>query len=65
MLWISIALVIISTEIVFTILYLSNKSNPKQSNEMLDLTDVKEKVKEIENQISNLRVAQGMRRRDG
>ena len=65
MLWLSIALVIISSEIVLAYLYLNTIRQPKQLQSDINLEDLKERVKLLEDQVSNIRVAQGMRRRDG
>jgi len=65
MLWLSIALVIISSEIVSAYLYLNAIRHPKQSESSINLEDLKERIRLLEDQVSNIRVAQGMRRRDG
>ena len=65
MLWLSIALIIISSEIVLAHLYLNAIRHPKQLQSDINLEDLKERVKLLEDQVSNIRVAQGMRRRDG
>ena len=67
MLWFSIALVIIATEIVLTILYFNSRSKPKQ--EMSEKNDVlieklNERLKQLEDQVSTLKISQGMRRRE-
>jgi hypothetical protein len=64
MLWLSIALVIISSEIVLY-LYLNAIRQPKQSESNINLEDLRERIRLLEDQVSNIRVAQGMRRRDG
>jgi hypothetical protein len=60
MLWFSIALVIIATEIVLTILYFNSRSKPKQ--EMSE--KLNERLKQLEDQVSTLKISQGMRRRE-
>lgn len=65
MLWLSIALVIISSEVVSAYLYLNAIRHPKQLESDINLEDLKERVRLLEDQVSNIRVAQGMRRRDG
>lgn len=64
MFWFSLAIVIISSEIITAYLYVTLRAKPElNSNESLD--ELKEKIKLLEDQVSSLRVAQGMRRRDG
>ena len=65
MLWLSIALVIISSEIVLAHLYLNAIRYPKQLVSDINSEDLKERVRLLEDQVSSIRVAQGMRRRDG
>ena len=63
MFWFSIAIVIISSEIITAYLYVTLRIKPELNpNESLD--ELKERVKLLEDQVSSLRVAQGMRRRD-
>jgi flagellar motility protein MotE (MotC chaperone) len=62
MMWISIALIVIVTE---TILYDLYKERRKQEPEKEDVVNYEERLKALEDQISSIRVAQGMRRRDG
>ena len=62
MMWISIALIVIVTEAILYDLYKeSRKQEPKKEN----VVDYEERLKALEDQVSSLRVAQGMRRRDG
>ena len=62
MMWISIALIVIVTEAIFYDLYKeSRKQEPKKEN----VVDYEERLKALEDQVSSIRVAQGMRRRDG
>lgn len=64
MLWISLAAIMIVTELILFDLYKMrylDKQNTK--NESLD--SFEERMKMLEDQVSSLRVAQGMRRRDG
>jgi hypothetical protein len=64
MIWISIALVIISTEIILAFLYyLREIRKPIEIN--IDVNAIEDRLKALEDQVSNIRVAQGMRRRDG
>lgn len=69
MLWFSIALVIISTEIVLTILYFNSQSKPKQEMDeendvLLDIEKLNERLKQLEDQVSTIKISQGMRRRE-
>ena len=64
MFWFSLAIVIISSEIITAYLYVTLRGKPELNpNESLD--ELKEKIKLLEDQVSSLRVAQGMRRRGG
>lgn len=64
MMWISIALIVIVTEIILYDIYKTIIINKKEiKNE--DVVDYEERIKALEDQVSNIRVAQGMRRRDG
>ena len=64
MFWFSIAIVIISSEIITAYLYVTLRAKPELNpNESLDI--LKERIQLLEDQVSSLRVAQGMRRRDG
>ena len=64
MFWFSIAIVIISSEIITAYLYITLRVKPELNpNESLD--ELKERIQLLEDQVSSLRVAQGMRRRDG
>jgi len=64
MIWISIALVIISTEFILGVLYyLREIKKPIEVN--IDVNVIEDRLKALEDQVSNIRVAQGMRRRDG
>ena len=60
--WISIALIVIVTEAILYDLY---KERRKQEPEKEDVVDYEERLKALEDQVSSIRVAQGMRRRDG
>ena len=69
MLWFSIALVIIATEIVLTILYFNSRSKPeqkmdKENDVLLDIEKLNERLKQLEDQVSTLKISQGMRRRE-
>ena len=64
MFWFSLAIVIISSEIITAYLYVTLRAKPELNpNESLDI--LKERIQLLEDQVSSLRVAQGMRRRDG
>ena len=64
MMWVSIALIVIVTEAILYDLYKENrKQEPEKENESLDT--IEERLKALEDQVSSIRVAQGMRRRDG
>ena len=65
MLWLSIAMVLISSEIVLAYLYVNAIRQPKQLVSNINIDDMQEKIRLLEDQVSNIRVAQGMRRRDG
>jgi cytochrome c-type biogenesis protein CcmH/NrfG len=62
MMWISIALIVIVTEAILYDLY---KRRRKQEPEKENVVDYEERLKALEDQVSSIRVAQGMRRRDG
>ena len=67
MFWFSIAIVIISTEIMFTVLYMYRTFHPKGPTELQNeniIQELRDKIQSLEDQVSSLRVAQGMRRRD-
>jgi hypothetical protein len=61
--WISIALIVIVTEAILYDLY--KERYRKQETKNKDVVDYEERLKALEDQVSNIRVAQGMRRRDG
>ena len=63
MMWISIALIVIVTEAILYDLY--KERYRKQETENENVVDYEERIKALEDQVSNIRVAQGMRRRDG
>ena len=55
---------VISSEIITAYLYVTLRAKPELNpNESLD--ELKERIQLLEDQVSSLRVAQGMRRRDG
>jgi cytochrome c-type biogenesis protein CcmH/NrfG len=62
MMWVSIALIVIVTEAILYDLY---KERRKQEPEKENVVDYEERLKALEDQVSSIRVAQGMRRRDG
>ncbi len=61
--WLSIALIVIVTEAILYDIY--KERFRKQETENEDVVDYEERIKALEDQVSNIRVAQGMRRRDG
>lgn len=61
--WISMALIVIVTEAILYDLYKERYRKLESENE--DVVDYEERLKALEDQVSNIRVAQGMRRRDG
>ena len=63
MMWISIALIVIVTEAILYDIYKIKTSRQETENE--DVVDYEERIKALEDQVSSIRVAQGMRRRDG
>jgi hypothetical protein len=63
MMWLSIALIVIVTEAILYDIY--KERFRKQETENEDVVDYEERIKALEDQVSNIRVAQGMRRRDG
>lgn len=64
MIWISLAAIVIVTELILFDLYKMRYQNKQDTkNESLDA--IEERMKTLEDQVSSLRVAQGMRRRDG
>lgn len=63
MMWLAIALIVIVTEAILYDLY--KERYRKQETENEDVVDYEERLKALEDQVSNIRVAQGMRRRDG
>ena len=64
MIWISIALVLMTTELIIGVLYyLREIRKPIEVN--IDVNAIEDRLKALEDQVSNIRVAQGMRRRDG
>lgn len=65
MLWLSIAMVLISSEIVLAYLYVNAIRQPKQLVSNINIDELQDKIKSLEDQVSSIRVAQGMRRRDG
>jgi len=53
---------------MLTVLYMYRTFHPQGPNGManeIEVETLKEKVQALEDQVSNIRVAQGMRRRDG
>lgn len=57
----------IMTEIIATIIYLYRlhyNIDKQEPNEMLKLDELRDKIKILEDQISNIKVAQSIRRRD-
>lgn len=64
MIWISLAAIVIVTELIIFDLYKMRFEN-KQDTKNESLDSLEERMKTLEDQVSSLRVAQGMRRRDG
>lgn len=64
MMWVSIALIVIVTEAILYDIYKTIIINKKEIKNK-DVVDYEERLKALEDQVSNIRVAQGMRRRDG
>ena len=67
MISLSIAAIIITTEILGTIIYLKRKNEPvigtsENKNELVVLA---EKIKSLEDQLSTIRLSISMRRKDG
>jgi hypothetical protein len=58
-------MVIISSEIVLAYLYVTVIRQPRQLVSNINMIDLEERIRVLEDQVSNIRVAQGMRRRDG
>lgn len=66
MIWISLAAIVIVTElIIFDLLKMRFRKKNKQETKNENLDSLEERMKALEDQVSSLRVAQGMRRRDG
>ncbi len=65
MFWLSIAMVLVSSEIVLAYLYVNAIRQPKQLVSNINIDELRDKIKSLEDQVSSIRVAQGMRRRDG
>jgi len=63
MFWFSIALVLITSEIIAAYLYVTMRAKP-EPKPYDSLDGIQERIKLLEDQVSSLRVAQGMRRRD-
>jgi len=64
MIWISLAAIVIVTELILFDLY-KMRFQDKQDTKNEGLDRLEERMKALEDQVSSLRVAQGMRRRDG
>ena len=65
MISLSIAIVVITTEILGTIIYLKRKNEPVQSESTEELVVLAEKIKSLEDQLSTIRLSISMRRKDG
>lgn len=66
MISLSIAIVVITTEILGTIIYLKRKNEPVGTSENKDeLVVLAEKIKSLEDQLSTIRLSISMRRKDG
>jgi hypothetical protein len=59
--WLSIALVVITTEIIAYKYVVQKQRKLEQTNP----SELNDRIKIIEDQISSIRIAQGIRRRDG
>jgi peptidoglycan hydrolase CwlO-like protein len=64
MIWISLAAIVIVTELIIFDVYKMRFEN-KQDTKNESLDSLEERMQALEDQVSSLRVAQGMRRRDG
>jgi hypothetical protein len=67
MISLSIAIVVITTEILGTIIYLKKKNEPVvgASENKDELVVLAEKIKSLEDQLSTIRLSISMRRKDG
>lgn len=67
MISLSIAIVVITTEILGTIIYLKKKNEPVvgTSENKDELVVLAEKIKSLEDQLSTIRLSISMRRKDG
>ena len=66
MISLSIAIVIITTEILGTIIYLKRKNEKVGISEKnTKIISIEEKIKSLEDQVSSIRLSISMRRKDG
>lgn len=66
MISLSIAIVIITTEILGTIIYLKRKNEKVGISEKnIEIISIEEKIKSLEDQVSSIRLSISMRRKDG
>ena len=66
MISLSIAIVIITTEILGTIIYLKRKNEKVGISEKnTEIISIEEKIKSLEDQVSSIRLSISMRRKDG
>lgn len=66
MISLSIAIVVITTEILVTIIYLKKKNEPViGTSENKNIVLIEERIKSLEDQLSTIRLSISMRRKDG
>lgn len=66
MISLSIAIVVITTEILVTIIYLKKKNEPVVGiSENKNIVLLEERIKSFEDQLSTIRLSISMRRKDG
>ena len=65
MISLSIAIVVITTEIIGTIIYLKKKNELVVGANKEDISVLFDKIKSLEDQLSTIRLSISMRRKDG
>ena len=65
MISLSIAIVVITTEILGTIIYLKKKNELVVGANKEDISVLSDKIKSLEDQLSTIRLSISMRRKDG
>lgn len=65
MISLSIAIVVITTEILGTIIYLKKKNELVVGANKEDISALSDKIKSLEDQLSTIRLSISMRRKDG